>query len=195
MASEDSPALYEEIRKYRLEENKKRMEELGLTDLSKNLSHNFSPISKSPTTRQIRPLTAKETVVIELRRSTRVANNPSPDYREVDVDIPLGRRRARFEVFGASRSSHLLRKYASDEARIQAADRAGELQKDLDPKNPSFVKPMLQSHVSGGFWLGLPSIFCKTYLPERDGMIVLEDENCEEWETVYLANKTGLSGG
>lgn len=38
-------------------------------------------------------------------------------------------------------------------------------------------------------------MFCKAYLPMRDDMIVLEDEKGEEWETVYLANKTGLSGG
>eukprot|EP00249_Psilotum_nudum_P007913 c20909_g1_i1 orf=292-1428(+) len=195
MASTNSSTSYEQIRKHRLEENKKRMEELGLTDLSKSLLHNVSPISKSSASRQVRPRTVKETVIVELRRSSRVANSPLPDYREVDADIPIGRRRSHFQVVSASRSSLLLRKYASDDARIHAADRAERLQKELDPKNPSFVKLMLQSHVSGGFWMGLPSFFCKTYLPGRDGRIVLEDENCEEWETVYLAYKNGLSGG
>ena len=32
-------------------------------------------------------------------------------------------------------------------------------------------------------------------MPKRDERIVLEDDKNEEWETIYLANKTGLSGG
>ncbi|KAH7414911.1 hypothetical protein KP509_14G017400 [Ceratopteris richardii] len=67
--------------------------------------------------------------------------------------------------------------------------------KELPRSSPSFVKPMLQSHTTGGFWLGLPSSFCKTYLPKKDGTVVLENEKGDEWDTVYLANKTGLSGG
>lgn len=47
----------------------------------------------------------------------------------------------------------LNRIYASDEDRQYALERAKEFQSGLDPKIPSFVKPMLQSHVSGGFWL------------------------------------------
>jgi hypothetical protein len=42
---------------------------------------------------------------------------------------------------------------------------------------------------------GLPSGFCKAHLPKKDETIVLENEKGEEWDTVYLANKTGLSGG
>ncbi|KAH7331485.1 hypothetical protein KP509_06G022700 [Ceratopteris richardii] len=53
----------------------------------------------------------------------------------------------------------------------------------------------LQSHVTGGFWLGLPVAFCRDYLPRKDDRIVLEGENGDEWETIYLATKTGLSGG
>ena len=45
------------------------------------------------------------------------------------------------------------RVYASDEDREYAQERAEVLQSGLDPKIPSFVKPMLQSHVTGGFWL------------------------------------------
>uniref|UniRef100_A0A0V0H7S6 Putative ovule protein n=1 Tax=Solanum chacoense TaxID=4108 RepID=A0A0V0H7S6_SOLCH len=54
---------------------------------------------------------------------------------------------------------------------------------------------MLPSHVSGGFWLGLPSNFCRKNLPRRDDTITLIDETGEEWPTVYLAQKCGLSGG
>lgn len=45
------------------------------------------------------------------------------------------------------------RVYASDEVRHFAIDRAGQIQAGLESDVPSFVKPMLQSHVTGGFWL------------------------------------------
>ena len=47
----------------------------------------------------------------------------------------------------------LNRVYASDEERIYAVHRADQMQSSLGADFPSFVKPMLQSHVSGGFWL------------------------------------------
>jgi hypothetical protein len=45
------------------------------------------------------------------------------------------------------------RVYASDEAREYATSKAQELQEKLVSGYPSFVKPMTQSHVTGGFWL------------------------------------------
>ena len=54
----------------------------------------------------------------------------------------------------SSRTSSLLnRKYASDEARLDAILNAETIMKELPLSNPSFVKAMLQSHVTGGFWL------------------------------------------
>lgn len=50
------------------------------------------------------------------------------------------------------------RVYASDEARDWAISRAEELELGLEPDYPTFVKPMTQSHVTGGFWL--VSDFC-----------------------------------
>lgn len=47
----------------------------------------------------------------------------------------------------------LSRVYASQEERQYAVDRALELQSSLESRYPNFVKPMLQSHVTGGFWL------------------------------------------
>lgn len=43
--------------------------------------------------------------------------------------------------------------YASDEARDYAINKAEELEAKLEGGHPSFVKPMLQSHTTGGFWL------------------------------------------
>eukprot|EP00250_Pteridium_aquilinum_P034145 c7136_g1_i1 orf=154-1278(+) len=191
MDSQESGLSYEDVRKQRLEENKKRMQELGLANLSKNLSGDIAATKTTPQPRQVKPRMPKE--FIELRRSSRVASNPAPDYREVDADSSLGRRS--HGPYSSRASSLLNRKYASDEARLDAALQAETIMKELPKSNPSFVKPMLQSHVTGGFWLGLPSFFCKTYLPKKDEKIVLENEKGDEWETVFLANKAGLSGG
>lgn len=188
MDSQEAEVSYEDIRKQRLEDNKKRMQELGLAELSKNISTGIAATKITPQARQSKPRVPKE--FIELRRSSRVASNPAPDYREVDADSSLGRR-----SYSSRASSLLNRKYASDEARLEAVLQAETIMKELPISNPSFVKPMLQSHVTGGFWLGLPSFFCKTYLPGKDDKIILENEKGDEWETVYLANKSGLSGG
>lgn len=45
------------------------------------------------------------------------------------------------------------RVYASDEARAGAVEKAEKLEARLGPEHPTFIKPMLQSHVTGGFWL------------------------------------------
>ncbi|KAK8369706.1 hypothetical protein V6Z11_A01G128100 [Gossypium hirsutum] len=42
---------------------------------------------------------------------------------------------------------------------------------------------------------GLPVHFCKTNLPKRDEVMTLVDEEGHEYPTIYLAKKTGLSGG
>ncbi|WZZ69534.1 hypothetical protein YC2023_080904 [Brassica napus] len=140
----------------------------------------------------------------EVRRSSR-AKNPPPSYKEVIVALlnqtslililqfglePLERPRRSYQ-----RKDLLNRVYASDDARVYAIDRAEALQSSLEPEFPSFIKPMLQSHVTGGFWLGLPRSFCQTHLPKYDEMITLVDENEDEAVTKYLADKNGLSGG
>ncbi|KAF5206135.1 B3 domain-containing protein [Thalictrum thalictroides] len=82
-----------------------------------------------------------------------------------------------------------------DKAKRCAKERAEEVQANLDPKFPSFVKNMLPSHVSGGFWLGLPTKFCSSHLPKEDVMMTLVDENQKEFSVKFLPRKTGLSGG
>lgn len=52
----------------------------------------------------------------------------------------------------------LSRVYASDKDRQYALEKAKELQSGLASETPSFVKPMLQSHVTGGFWLVSPNL-------------------------------------
>ncbi|CAI0558178.1 unnamed protein product [Linum tenue] len=179
---------YEQIRLSRMEENKKRMEALNLPLLSQSLrttSPNPSPMKQSAP----RPRVVKKEVVV-VRRSSRVANKPSPVYAEVGESL------VPFRVVSSGRSRDLSnRVYASDEARAEALEKAENLHASLETHYPSFVKSMLISHVTGGFWLGLPKSFCKMNLPKRDEVMTLIDEEGNEHPTIYLPRKTGLSGG
>lgn len=174
---------YEELRRQRLEENKKRMEELHLPQLT--LALKSSSPKPSPMKR------VKRTEVVEVRRSSRVANLPAPVYKEI----------VSYERFDIPRRIHSYKRdlsnrvYASDEGRASATLKAEELESSLGADYPTFVKPMLQSHVTGGFWLGLPGSWCRKHLPKRDDTITLIDEEGEEYPTVYLFRKSGLSGG
>ncbi|KAE8698630.1 B3 domain-containing protein [Hibiscus syriacus] len=154
---------YEEMRRKRLDENQKRMEELNLKCLSQALK------SKRPKSSPViiwKPRTPRKPVELtSVRRSSRVADKPKPDYKDVPIE-PLER-----------------------------LGRAERLESSLESEYPSFVKPMLQSHVTGGFWLGLPNHFCKRNLPHHDVIMTLVDEEGEEFAAKYLADKTGLSGG
>ncbi|XP_030547752.1 B3 domain-containing protein At5g42700-like [Rhodamnia argentea] len=177
---------YEECRRKRLEENKKRMEALNLPQLSQSLRNSSSP--NSTPMKQSKPRTVEKQMVV-VRRSSRVASMPAPVYREVVVDRVAVPRR----IYKRRDPFNLV--YASAEAREYAIEKAEQLQSTLDPHYPTLVKPMLPSHVSGGFWLGLPVHFCKTSLPKSDGVMTLVDEDGEEFPTIYLARKSGLSGG
>ncbi|XP_022144315.1 B3 domain-containing protein At5g42700-like [Momordica charantia] len=177
---------YEECRRKRLEENKKRMEALNLPLLSQALLDS-SPSKSSPSKLGKPRVTQKQLVVV--RRSSRVAKQSAPVYAEVLINrVVIPRRTSRARDF----SNQF---YASDEARKNAFERAEQLQSGLEPNYPSFIKSMVRSHVSGCFWLGLPAHVCKTILPNRDGVMTLIDEDGDEYPTIYLARKTGLSGG
>ncbi|KAA8536187.1 hypothetical protein F0562_028665 [Nyssa sinensis] len=183
-----SKAAYEECRRKRLEENKKRMEELNLNKLAQALHTSPKP---SPMKR-VKPRTPRHPLDLSaVRRSSRVADKPPPNYKDVPIE-PLGRPGRTYNYRRRDLSNRV---YASDEDREYAHERAEEVQSGLEPDFPSFVKPMLQSHVTGGFWLGLPVQFCKTHLPNHDEMIILLDEDGNEFTTKYLVEKTGLSGG
>ncbi|XP_028770969.1 B3 domain-containing protein Os01g0234100-like [Neltuma alba] len=99
------------------------------------------------------------------------------------------------EVIRGKPEKGLRPKRSTIESESLAFERAKEVQANLSIQFPSLIKFMLPSHVSGGFWLGLPKPFCKTHLPKVDTTIVLEDESGREYETKYLADKVGLSGG
>ncbi|KAJ6400083.1 hypothetical protein OIU84_015689 [Salix udensis] len=179
-------SAYEESRQKRMEENKKRMEALNLHKLSQALIIP-SPAKPSPMKRSKPRVVEKQVVVV--RRSSRVANKPAPVFKEVVLDRVVIPRRI-------SKPRNLSnRVYATDEARAKAIEKAEKLQSDLGPDHPIFIKSMLQSHVTGGFWLGLPVDFCRRSLPRKDGVVTLIDEDADEYQVIYLARKNGLSGG
>ncbi|GFS46601.1 AP2/B3-like transcriptional factor family protein [Actinidia rufa] len=183
-------APYEELRRQRLEENKKRMEELHLPLLCQALKNHSSP-KPSPAKKATPRIIRKELVAV--RRSGRIAKSPAPVYKEIVTYERF--EYSRRNLSGVYKRDLSNRVYASDEARATAITRAEELELGLGADYPTFVKPMLQSHVTGGFWLGLPSYFCNNILPKNDGTLTLVDEEGEEYPTVYLARKFGLSGG
>ncbi|CAK8568269.1 unnamed protein product [Lathyrus sativus] len=183
---------YEESRRKRMEENRKRMEALNLTQLSQSLHKSSSPISKpSPS----KPRTTEKQLVV-VRRSGRVANQPAPVYKEILIDrVIIPRSRTSSGGSYDKYRDYSKRVYASDEDRVEALDKAEKLQSELNSPHPIFIKTMLQSHVTGGFWLGLPVHFCKKNLPKRDEVMTLIDEDENESPATYLAQKTGLSAG
>ncbi|KAK9071152.1 hypothetical protein SSX86_009720 [Deinandra increscens subsp. villosa] len=190
MVAQKKQLNYEDTRQKRLEENKKRMEELKLTILAQSLRTISSPKPSPMKKVNVNRTPRKPLDMSAVRRSNRVADKPPASYKEVPIE-PLGIRRS----YGKSARDLSNRVYASYEDRVYASGRADELHSTLQSDFPSFVKPMLQSHVSGGFWLGLPVHFCKSYLPKRDEIMTLVDEDEMEWQTKYLHRKTGLSGG
>ncbi|KAK9280499.1 hypothetical protein L1049_014191 [Liquidambar formosana] len=186
---------YEEARQKRLQDNKKRFEDLGILKISKSLSDLASPEKKSQQ-RPARPK-SKSICVLEPRRSSR-ARNPVPSYcDEVDIGLPPLRKRSKFNSSWASYLARPLNEVrtASYEERVHAMKAAEKLQSNLQSQNPSFVKSMVRSHVYSCFWLGLPSKFCEDCLPKTLLDMVLEDENGSEYEATYIGKRTGLSGG
>ncbi|CAN1343704.1 B3 domain-containing protein Os01g0234100 [Linum perenne] len=81
------------------------------------------------------------------------------------------------------------------EVKSPAMIRAEEVQANLDPDFPSFLKYLVRSHVGSCFWMGLPGPFCRANLPLEDTTVTLEDEDGKEFNIKYIGYKTGLSAG
>ncbi|EXB56029.1 Putative B3 domain-containing protein [Morus notabilis] len=195
--SNDNANTYEEARKQRLEENKKRFEDLGIASVSKGLTELTNSEKKSQQGQLPKPR-SKTAFAVEPRRSTRV-RNPVQTYRyDVDMELPFSRKKSRSK--SSSWASYLARpieevKLASYEERTYAFKAAEELQKNLKSDNPCFVKSMVRSHVYSCFWLGLPLRFCKDHLPKKTVDMELENEDGKVYDAVYIGERSGLSGG
>ncbi|CAH9121129.1 unnamed protein product [Cuscuta epithymum] len=197
MAKGNKTNSYEEARKQQLLDNQKRLQDLGILNISKSLS-NLAKSDKKVRAQQKVRQKSNAAYMLEPRRSTR-ARNPVPSYREnLDVlELPSLRKRSRFS---SSWASYLARpieevRVASYEERSQAFKAAEKLQSNLQSGNPSFVKSMVRSHVYSCFWLGLPTRFCEDHLPKSTTDMVLEDEEGAEFDAVFISKRTGLSGG
>ncbi|CAK8568267.1 unnamed protein product [Lathyrus sativus] len=182
---------YEEIRRKRMEENRKRMEALNLTQLSQSLRKSSSRISK-PSASKSRTVKNEPDVI---RRSNRVANLP-PVYKGILIDRVI-KPKSRNSSGGSydKYMDYSKRVYASDEDRLEALDKAEKLQSELNSPHPIFIRTMLQSHVTGRFRLSLPVHFCKKNLPKQGEVMTLIDEDGNESPASYSARNTVLSTG
>ncbi|KAJ1267766.1 hypothetical protein BS78_07G083200 [Paspalum vaginatum] len=180
---------YEEQRRKQVEANKRKLEELKLHHLSAAVREAAAKPSPAKKRKARLP---RDAAAEPLRRSGRVANLPEkPKYREEVPDLGRTIRRR----YGSGRKDLANRVYATDDERGYAISKAEELEQELGSRFPTFIKPMTQSHVTGGFWLGLPTQFCRKHMPKRDETITLVDEEDDESDTLYLALKAGLSAG
>ncbi|CAI0447149.1 unnamed protein product [Linum tenue] len=103
---------YEEIRRQRVEENKKRMEALNLLKLAKHLRPQSNPSAK-PSPAKPRP--RRPAVLAPARRSARIADNPTVSYKERPVEPLMEARR-----FGTRRSSRIADKPAVSYKEVSA---------------------------------------------------------------------------
>ncbi|TKV97827.2 hypothetical protein SEVIR_9G519800v4 [Setaria viridis] len=141
---------YEAARERTVLENKRKMEALNLRHLSAAIKE--APKTPSPMKQKRRRIVEHAVVVPSPpRRSRRVANLPAVKYSEIAPHtadrMTRSPRKPADLIYLASRGS------ISMKARMEAATKAEELESQLDPEIPSFVKAMLHSHVVRGFWL------------------------------------------
>ncbi|KNA10220.1 hypothetical protein SOVF_146300, partial [Spinacia oleracea] len=148
------------------------------TKLLKDISDDTDTLSEDVV---LSNLSKNRTQVGSHKRARVVSDDESSEDKELVVWAPLQKK-------GSQRMDPLCDKPSS-------MKRAEEVQANLPAEYPSFVKLMLKSHVSGGFWLGLPKKFCDQHLPICDSIVVLVDEAGNESRTKYLVAKAGLSGG
>ncbi|KAK1423833.1 hypothetical protein QVD17_19142 [Tagetes erecta] len=143
----------------------------------------------SPTT----PLSSKwkqsKKVLIKKKILHKKATNLKQRVKKVSFDISSNL------IVSYDPKSANLAQVPDSKAKSAAIARANEVQASIPDDIPSFVKPMLPSHVTGGFWLGFPKKFCDAHLPKHDETVVLVDENGQESSTKFLVDKSGLSGG
>ncbi|KAK9941019.1 hypothetical protein M0R45_017648 [Rubus argutus] len=83
-------SAYEEARNKRLEQNKKKFQDLGINEVSKTLS-DLSASEKKPQQRVSRPKPKNTSFEVEPRRSSRQRNPIQSYVDEVDIGLPTRR--------------------------------------------------------------------------------------------------------
>ncbi|KAI3991938.1 hypothetical protein MKX01_012883 [Papaver californicum] len=169
---------YEEARKKRLEDNKRRLEESGVL----NMANSLKDVIKKDKKYQAR-VKSKDINPVSVRRSSRPRNQVT--YSEV-----IGWKKCK--------TSYIATRVATKAERSDALERAMSFQSGLLSRNPSFVTSMFLSQVAGRFLLNLPLELCNNYFPnEAKVRIMLEDEEGSLYETHYSrrSRHSGLSSG
>ncbi|KAK3025608.1 LOW QUALITY PROTEIN: hypothetical protein RJ639_042106 [Escallonia herrerae] len=137
-----------------------------------------------PTVKQRKVLETKKKVIPE--RRTGLKDHTKKEVPDNPKKSSLSNQRRNLAKVSEA-SNHL-------QAKLPL-ERAKDVQANLASGFPSFIKSMLPSHVAGGFWLSFPKQFCDLHLPRHDDTVILVDDCGKEYETKYLIDKNGLSGG
>ncbi|KAI3941358.1 hypothetical protein MKW92_005305, partial [Papaver armeniacum] len=179
---------YEEARKQRLKDNKRRFEELGVSKMANNLIDGDKTKNKAP--RQVKSKTTPVIPADLVRRSSRPRNQVT--YSEGQEGFRTkgeeGFRTKGKERLGTKicKTSYITTRVASEAERLDALKRAMSFQRGLLSGNSSFVKSLSFSHVSGSFQMRIPSEFHDNHLSmETKVSIVLEDGEGLTNETIY----------
>ncbi|GAQ88394.1 hypothetical protein KFL_004240060 [Klebsormidium nitens] len=177
-------------RQERIKENERHLQDFGIVDAADALA---ASRAKPQAPRRRSSLGAHGVDgIVEIRRSGRVQNMPAVSYKDLEErndHLRLTRgpgRRSAGPYRPRSGTST-----CSDEARDEAEARANAIKVE----GPAFVKRLLQSMISGGFWLQWPNDWCVVHMPSHDVWVTLLDADGEAWECKYLGGKKGLSAG
>ncbi|PWA41971.1 B3 DNA binding domain-containing protein [Artemisia annua] len=150
----------------------------------------IGPQSKPNDTSPLSAMDVKNKALeIKKKFAQKKSTNPKQGVKAVNFDL------SRNLIVSYDPKTAALAQPLNSRSQSSAIERANEVQASLPSELPSFVKLMLPSHVSGGFWLGLPKSFCDAHLPKDDVTVALVDKDDQEFNTKYLDRKTGLSGG
>lgn len=190
-----------------MEDNKRRMEELGLKNLSNSMV-------KPKVVRQIKKRLTLEEQGLQIRRSTRVAAyQAKEEILRAKEEEEANEESDDTDASGKSddtdadsepetpviRTRYSLRRTRKSPPReeisggvVEATEAAEDIEKDLE--NPAFVVSLLESHVTTDI-LEVPDKFCSSHLPTTNENIMLEDGEGKEWETLFIGENSILGDG
>ncbi|KAM0879370.1 hypothetical protein ACQ4PT_034285 [Festuca glaucescens] len=161
---------YEEQHRRQVKDNKRKLDELGLHNLSAAVRQ---AAAKAMPTKLVMP--RNPVMDVPTRRSGRIANIPEqPSYRTAKAqrDGPV---------------------HATKEERAYAITKAEELKDQLGSDHPTFTKPMSHGYATKSDSLKIPMNF-RQHLPVHDEMMLLVDEMNNEFHLLYSYKKHRTDG-
>lgn len=168
--------------------NQQKFKELGILDLKSEM---VKPTTGGKAKQRRLPKPKTVDSLLPLRKSLRVSNRPPAVYKFADVETKPARKRA---INAKDGKKSLPERTPPSREAVEVAEDLCDAMAQAG-KYPCLKKIVMPSHMSNGFWMNLSSEFANKELSKVDGKIILEDIEGSQWETVYLARKTGLSGG